>query len=304
IETRVTRNWGVIGGIAAAIAAGVLCLFGAQLQKKGRKKKGMVPGLLNLGNTFFLNSFLQGLAACPSFICWREKILDSPVNQMCTRQPAVQYSVTASKRMHMNSFMSLRLLWRRSESVYLKSLTFLICRLWSTSSSHTKSMEVSASLSWSFNEQHAVQALWTPASSVSLHPFTKTDMVQRRNPEKTGARAVLRVSVDGQLQTQRFHREEDQTCSESHSDRKLRWFCRKANYHHCPSQYLFQLTAVLVHHGDMHSGHFVTYRRSPSPPHLAFSSQWLWVSDDSVRKASLQEVLSSNAYMLFYERVQ
>lgn len=71
-----------------------------------------------------------------------------------------------------------------------------------------------------------------------------------------------------------------------------------------PSQYLFQLTAVLVHHGDMHSGHFVTYRRSPSPPHLAFSSQWLWVSDDSVRKASLHEVLSSNAYMLFYERVQ
>lgn len=71
-----------------------------------------------------------------------------------------------------------------------------------------------------------------------------------------------------------------------------------------PSQYLFQLTAVLVHHGDMHSGHFVTYRRSPSPPHLAFSAQWLWVSDDSVRKASLHEVLSSNAYMLFYERVQ
>ncbi|KAB1255556.1 Ubiquitin carboxyl-terminal hydrolase 30 [Camelus dromedarius] len=71
------------------------------------------------------------------------------------------------------------------------------------------------------------------------------------------------------------------------------------------STYLFQLMAVVVHHGDMHSGHFVTYRRSPpsakSP--LSTSNQWLWVSDDTVRKASLQEVLSSSAYLLFYERV-
>lgn len=72
------------------------------------------------------------------------------------------------------------------------------------------------------------------------------------------------------------------------------------------TEYLFQLTAVLVHHGDMHSGHFVTYRRCPASPRCSstFSPQWLWVSDDSVRKVSLHEVLSSNAYMLFYERVR
>lgn len=72
------------------------------------------------------------------------------------------------------------------------------------------------------------------------------------------------------------------------------------------AEYLFQLMAVLVHHGDMHSGHFVTYRRCPPSPRGSspFSSQWLWVSDDSVRKASFHEVLSSNAYMLFYERVR
>ncbi|CAB1414262.1 unnamed protein product [Pleuronectes platessa] len=77
-------------------------------------------------------------------------------------------------------------------------------------------------------------------------------------------------------------------------------------YDYSSTEYLFQLTAVLVHHGDMHSGHFITYRRSPSSPHSSspLSSQWLWVSDDSVRKASLHEVLSSNAYMLFYERVR
>ncbi|KAM6340026.1 ubiquitin carboxyl-terminal hydrolase 30 isoform 2-T2 [Alca torda] len=69
--------------------------------------------------------------------------------------------------------------------------------------------------------------------------------------------------------------------------------------------YLYRLMAVVVHHGDMHSGHFVTYRRSPPSPKnpLSVSSQWLWISDDTVRKASLQEVLSSSAYLLFYERV-
>lgn len=63
--------------------------------------------------------------------------------------------------------------------------------------------------------------------------------------------------------------------------------------------------AVVVHHGDMHSGHFVTYRRSPPSAKnpLSTSNQWLWISDDTVRKASLQEVLSSSAYLLFYERV-
>ncbi|KAJ6656666.1 hypothetical protein lerEdw1_003553 [Lerista edwardsae] len=69
--------------------------------------------------------------------------------------------------------------------------------------------------------------------------------------------------------------------------------------------YLYRLMAVVVHHGDMHSGHFVTYRRLPasSKNPLAASPQWLWVSDDVVRRTTLQEVLSSSAYLLFYERL-
>ncbi|KAL7986595.1 hypothetical protein Chor_012878 [Crotalus horridus] len=69
--------------------------------------------------------------------------------------------------------------------------------------------------------------------------------------------------------------------------------------------YVYRLMAVVVHHGDMHSGHFVTFRRSPSSSRTLPSagSQWLWVSDDVVRKSTLQEVLSSSAYLLFYERI-
>lgn len=70
------------------------------------------------------------------------------------------------------------------------------------------------------------------APPVPLHPFTKTDVVQRRNPhQKTGARAVHRVSINGPLQTQCFHTEksEDQMCSKSHKGRKFRWLHGKAN---------------------------------------------------------------------------
>ncbi|ELU04868.1 hypothetical protein CAPTEDRAFT_213428 [Capitella teleta] len=66
---------------------------------------------------------------------------------------------------------------------------------------------------------------------------------------------------------------------------------------------LFRLVAVVVHLGDMDSGHFVTYRRAPSAIGQRFPDAWLYTSDTVVRRASLDEVMTASSYMLFYDKI-
>lgn len=65
----------------------------------------------------------------------------------------------------------------------------------------------------------------------------------------------------------------------------------------------YRLVSVIVHQGDVHSGHFVTYRLAPAADGQHFSSVWLYTNDTAVRRASLTEVLDATAYMLFYEKI-
>ena len=65
----------------------------------------------------------------------------------------------------------------------------------------------------------------------------------------------------------------------------------------------YRLASVVVHLGDVSSGHFVTYRRAPSLDGQRFPADWLYTSDLCVRRAALSEVLASNAYMLLYEKI-
>jgi len=72
----------------------------------------------------------------------------------------------------------------------------------------------------------------------------------------------------------------------------------------------YTLRAVVVHMGGIDSGHFVTYRREPVCPVDSGSSDssgkrksWFYTSDSVVRSASVEEVLKSNPYMLFYEKI-
>lgn len=59
---------------------------------------------------------------------------------------------------------------------------------------------------------------------------------------------------------------------------------------------VYQLSAVVVHSGDAHSGHFITYRRGHQ------NTKWYYTSDVEIREATIEEVLQSTAYMLFYEK--
>lgn len=58
---------------------------------------------------------------------------------------------------------------------------------------------------------------------------------------------------------------------------------------------LYSLVAVIIHHGGPLSGHYTTMRRT--------FDGWVHVSDNSVRIVDLKSVLMSQAYMLFYERM-
>ncbi|EZA53986.1 hypothetical protein DMN91_000307 [Ooceraea biroi] len=60
----------MFAGVGFAIAVGLFVLWGPSPKPR---KKGQVVGINNLGYTCFLNSLLQALAACPTFILWLQK---------------------------------------------------------------------------------------------------------------------------------------------------------------------------------------------------------------------------------------
>lgn len=102
-----------------------------------------------------------------------------------------------------------------------------------------------------------------------------------------------RISSRG-LYLQSFQHQSSQ-CYSSHSD---------INHNSPQSQdYTYKLTAVITHLGDVFSGHFVTYRRGvPFRSGERYGSSWLCVSDHAVKEVTLDEVMATEAYMLFYER--
>ncbi|KAG5682981.1 hypothetical protein PVAND_012295 [Polypedilum vanderplanki] len=62
---------------------------------------------------------------------------------------------------------------------------------------------------------------------------------------------------------------------------------------------LYRLLAVIVHAGEgSNHGHFITYRRGS----LRNYHKWYLTSDHLVKEVSIEEVLSSPAYILFYDR--
>ncbi|XP_073917263.1 ubiquitin carboxyl-terminal hydrolase 30 isoform X2 [Castor canadensis] len=447
VRYKVMKNWGVISGIAAALAAGIYVIWGPITERK-KRRKGLVPGLVNLGNTCFMNSLLQGLSACPAFIKWLEEFTTQYTRDHKEPPPHQYLSLTL---LHLLKALSCQEV--TEDEVLDASCLLDVLRMyrWQISSfeeqdAHELFHVITSSLEDERDRQPRVTHLFdvhslekqseiTPKEITcctrgsphplslhwkSQHPFhgrLTSNMVCKHCEHQSPVRfdtfdslslsipAAMWIEAKGTLNGEKVEHQRTTfvkqlklgklpQCLCIHLQRlswsshgtplkrhehvqfneflmmdiyKYRLLGHKPNQHspklqempgpalelqdgptapkpvlnqpgtpkaqifmngtcsrsllptlpppvpfplpatpdYSSSMYLFRLMAVVVHHGDMHSGHFVTYRRSPPSAKnpLTTSNQWLWISDDTVRKASLQEVLSSSAYLLFYERV-
>jgi ubiquitin carboxyl-terminal hydrolase 1 len=68
-------------------------------------------------------------------------------------------------------------------------------------------------------------------------------------------------------------------------------------------RYQYALVGLVVHVGNHHSGHYLTFRRRPTRPGAKLSKHWFRISDEDVEVSSAQEALNSNPFLLFYERL-
>lgn len=73
------KNYWVSGAVAMAVSAAYILLSSSNKttkEPKGNKKGIRLSGLVNEGNTCFINTTVQALASCRIFLLWMENLLD------------------------------------------------------------------------------------------------------------------------------------------------------------------------------------------------------------------------------------
>lgn len=75
-----------------------------------------------------------------------------------------------------------------------------------------------------------------------------------------------------------------------------------------PAESVYRLAAIVVHYGSHSFGHYIAFKRVPEAytgsdgiGEEGGSDGWLRISDESVTRATIQQVKQENPYMLFYE---
>jgi len=71
---------------------------------------------------------------------------------------------------------------------------------------------------------------------------------------------------------------------------------------------VYRLAAIVVHYGSHSFGHYVAFKRVGGGEGVEDGAgggkEWLRISDESVTKATIQQVKGENPYMLFYELIE
>lgn len=110
LQSCLQRYW--FTGVATAVAAATLAyvVAGDSIYKissnntnkpqKTEKPKNKLSGLINEGNTCFINAILQALASCPLFVMWIDSVINMPLidNRPLRTSVSLHSTVTGLKR--------------------------------------------------------------------------------------------------------------------------------------------------------------------------------------------------------------